>query len=209
MTRGRVIAALIALALIAAAAFAFFRRPSLPDRPSEKPTNVPLTWADVRSASGHVAHVEKKGVACRECHDESNGKMTARPVDACYHCHEKQAKKTHTGDEAHATTCTQCHGFSKEGPTCQSCHDKAMGKQAAVGVHASADASCASCHGPHSPASSRQGDCAACHATIKQVHGALAMTSDDAKAKPVPATKAHGETHTFYQQGFRCCSNAP
>ena len=24
-----------------------------------------------------------------------------------------------------------------------------------------------------------------------------------------PATKAHGETHTFYQQGFRCCSNAP
>jgi len=22
-----------------------------------------------------------------------------------------------------------------------------------------------------------------------------------------PATKAHGETHTFYQQGFRCCGN--
>ena len=24
-----------------------------------------------------------------------------------------------------------------------------------------------------------------------------------------PATKAHGETHTFYQQGFRCCADAP
>ncbi|MBL8610248.1 MAG: SUMF1/EgtB/PvdO family nonheme iron enzyme [Myxococcales bacterium] len=24
-----------------------------------------------------------------------------------------------------------------------------------------------------------------------------------------PATKAHGETHTFYQQGFRCCAGAP
>jgi peroxiredoxin len=23
-----------------------------------------------------------------------------------------------------------------------------------------------------------------------------------------PATKAHGETHTFYQQGFRCCADA-
>ena len=24
-----------------------------------------------------------------------------------------------------------------------------------------------------------------------------------------PATKAHDETHTFYQQGFRCCADAP
>jgi formylglycine-generating enzyme len=24
-----------------------------------------------------------------------------------------------------------------------------------------------------------------------------------------PATKAHGEEHTFYQQGFRCCADAP
>jgi formylglycine-generating enzyme required for sulfatase activity len=24
-----------------------------------------------------------------------------------------------------------------------------------------------------------------------------------------PATKAHGEEHTFYQQGFRCCGDAP
>jgi formylglycine-generating enzyme required for sulfatase activity len=24
-----------------------------------------------------------------------------------------------------------------------------------------------------------------------------------------PTTRAHGESHAFYQQGFRCCADAP
>ncbi len=177
-----------ALALMAVAVLAYFVwRAESGSGQAKVPANVPATWAQVKSSPGHTGHLDtKKPAACADCHDESNGKFTLLGDTACAKCHDAEVKRTHAGTPGadHATTCTTCHAFgTKAAPSCISCHAEAQGKQAAVAVHASKDAPCASCHATHRDPPVKQADCATCHAKVKASHGAQHVESDVAKAR--------------------------
>lgn len=146
------------------------------------PANVPPTWAKVRTSAGHTKHLttKKKPVVCGDCHNEADGKFAVLPETACAKCHEPQAKLTHVGKKGDDHTgCTSCHAFGeKPAPTCISCHAERQNERAAIGVHASKDAPCKSCHMPHRDPQVKQTDCVKCHAKIDANHGKQHVASD-------------------------------
>ena len=94
----------------------------------------------------------------------------------------RAAAEAHARREARAPItrpASSCHAFgAKPAPTCISCHAEPQGKLAAVGVHATKDAPCTSCHMPHRDPQVKQADCAKCHTKVSASHGKQHVASD-------------------------------
>ncbi len=168
--------------LLIAAALAYFGAEQLPllQRTSVTPSLVPQTWASVRESPGHQAHVGKDQIACRDCHDESDGGFRSLKEAACTStCHAAEVARTHAGDTVKPTTCLTCHAFGAQAaPTCLECHASAQGKSAAVAVHIGAKSPCTTCHNPHQAAPTAQADCATCHQDVVASHGTMHVSGE-------------------------------
>src|ERR1017187_6415460 len=112
MTRRRVltigaIGAAIALALVVALIV------KKTHRSAEIPPNlIPSSWNEVRNSPGHAQHVEKRGIACTECHDYERDGFKNPGSAPCAQCHKKESSHSHAGDVAMKTDCTTCHAFA-------------------------------------------------------------------------------------------------
>ena len=188
MTRS-VLGALAALAALSSTAWIVACAGAAEHRAT--PQHVPATWRDVRDSAGHVAHVVKRGVACRDCHGEDG--FAPPPLDICSRCHPAVRATLHPDDplgHARAPGCQDCHGFGAtpaEAPNsastpnsasapnsaitpnnCMRCHRDAQGRQAAVGAHAGQN--CTDCHRAHATPALDPKPCASCHADEQNHH---------------------------------------
>ncbi len=135
------------------------------------PSNVPPSWSEYRTSQGHAAHLGKKDVSCKDCHDIASGVFKNPGPAVCARCHEKENWRQHAGAEK--TTCLTCHAFApnQNAPSCIGCHKEAQGRLAAVKHHATTN--CTDCHRMHETPAVTAKDCttAGCHAQAN-VHGA-------------------------------------
>lgn len=173
-TRNAVRLALFALVLVlgvaASVAFVVFRpQPSPFEAP---PSTVPPSWNEFRTSQGHAAHLGKKDVTCKDCHDIASGGFKNPGATVCVRCHEKENWRHHAG--ADKTTCLTCHAFApnQNAPSCIGCHRETQGRLAPVTHHATTN--CTDCHRLHETPAVVAKDCttAGCHAQTN-AHGAL------------------------------------
>jgi DnaJ-class molecular chaperone len=115
----------------------------------------------------HAAHSRDYGVACEECHHESD-KPSPNPVP-CGSCHPKvfdeNFAKNHISAFADERYCERCHheGFDgKNSEPCSSCHEEKI--EALVPTELSAfHNGCMGCHKDLGSGPYQKEDCTKCH----------------------------------------------
>ena len=176
----RVKIALVVLGLLVASIAIHFawKAREAPVAPTQ---NVPITYAEARTAPMHVVHVGNEKIACTECHAEDFAKKP--DTASCARCHQNEQARPHLPNAANA--CLGCHAFSPRVklPTCVDCHVAGADPKAKkVSQHARPDVACTSCHSPHAPDTGRVADCTACHRGSSSTHGSFTVVArtDDA-----------------------------
>ena len=170
MTRGRLIAIAILLALTGGA-YAYVKyvmRPpakarALPQSGGERP------YTKVVEGPGHDEHINGlEPVACRDCHIIEADEFKKPDEARCQDCHERVKATLHASPASReGDVCTGCHKFlSKRGQdanpwNCRRCHAQAQGELAAVVIHGREE--CSECHRPHGRPPTLAKNCVECH----------------------------------------------
>ena len=176
----RVWAALLAAALLAVAAAAWYGFETARERRAEHERGtgprryVPVSWKDNRSSPGHSVHLAQ-GIECDSCHTSDASGFDKPDSAVCSICHAAELANLHAGSAAHPTTCTTCHVFALDNPgfspwACTRCHSEegALGES---DLHAHTSVACSECHRPHGAEVIVMQDCTTCHSSIRTDHG--------------------------------------